>query len=64
MDFKLPENTTMIADTARRYLKENYSFDSYIAQLNESNHLEANRLPLMTGERVKLRPPTVIPAHH
>jgi len=43
MDFKLPENTTMIADTARRYLKDNYSFDTYIAQLNESNHLEANR---------------------
>ena len=40
MDFKLPENTTMIADTARRYLKDNYSFDTYIAQLNESNHLE------------------------
>ena len=47
MDFKLPENTTMIADTARRYLKDNYSFDSYIAQLNESNHLEANRWQAM-----------------
>ena len=47
MDFKLPENTTMIADTARRYLKDNYSFDTYIAQLNESNHLEANRWQAM-----------------
>ena len=35
MDFKLPENTTMIADTARRYLKDNYSFDTYIAQIIE-----------------------------
>ena len=47
MDFKLPENTNMIADTARRYLKDNYSFDTYIAQLNESNHLEANRWQAM-----------------
>jgi alkylation response protein AidB-like acyl-CoA dehydrogenase len=48
MDFKLPENTTMIADTARRYLKDNYSFDTYIAQLDESNHLDEGRWQAMT----------------
>ncbi len=47
MDFKLPENTTMIADTSRRYLKDNYSFDTYIAQLAENNHLEAGRWQAM-----------------
>lgn len=48
MDFKLPDNTTMIADTARRYLKDNYSFDTYLAQLNEDNHLDAGRWRAMT----------------
>jgi alkylation response protein AidB-like acyl-CoA dehydrogenase len=48
MDFKLPESTTMIADTARRYLKDSYSFDTYIAQLDEKNHLEAGRWLSMT----------------
>ena len=48
MDFKLPENTTMIADTALRYLKDNYSFDTYIAQLDESNHLDEGRWQAMT----------------
>ncbi|MEQ3637982.1 acyl-CoA dehydrogenase family protein [Alcanivorax sp.] len=48
MDFKLPENTTMIADTARRYLKDNYSFDTYVAQLDKSNHLDVGRWQTMT----------------
>lgn len=47
MDFKLSENTTMIADTARRYLKDNYSFDIYRAQLQDTNHLNDSRWQAM-----------------
>lgn len=47
MDFKFSENTTLIADTARRYLKENYSFDTYRAQLQENNHVDASRWQTM-----------------
>lgn len=43
MDFKLPENTTMIADTAKRYLKDNYSFDTYRKQLAEARHINDSR---------------------
>lgn len=47
MDFKLSENTTIIADTARRYLKDNYSFDVYRSQLQEADHLHAARWQAM-----------------
>jgi len=43
MDFKLPENTTMIADTAKRYLKDNYGFDTYRKQLAEGRHINDSR---------------------
>ncbi|WP_340676369.1 acyl-CoA dehydrogenase family protein [Paraperlucidibaca sp.] len=47
MDFKLSENTTLIADTARRYLRENYSFDAYRAQLQEADHVNVRRWQAM-----------------
>lgn len=43
MDFKLSENTTLIADTARRYLKDNYSFDVYRSQLQDADHVHPAR---------------------
>lgn len=47
MDFKLSENTTMIADTAKRYLKDNYSFEKYRSQLLETNHVDPARWQIM-----------------
>ena len=47
MEFTLPENTTLIADTARRYLKNNYSFDAYRQQLEQADHLQSPRWSLM-----------------
>lgn len=47
MDFKLSENTTLIADTAKRYLKDNYSFDIYREQLKETNHVDPARWQIM-----------------
>ncbi len=47
MDFNLSENTTIIADTARRYLKDQYSFDTYRNVLVQSNHLNPSRWQTM-----------------
>ncbi|MEE4250686.1 MAG: acyl-CoA dehydrogenase family protein [Alcanivoracaceae bacterium] len=43
MEFNLPENTTLIADTARRYLKDNYSFEIYRQHIEQQNHVDASR---------------------
>ncbi len=43
MEFNLSENTTLVADTARRYLKDHYSFDVYRAQLALTDHCDASR---------------------
>lgn len=47
MEFNLPENTILIADTARRYLKDNYSFEIYRRQLEQQNHVDASRWSAM-----------------
>jgi len=47
MDFNLSENTIMIADTAKRYLKDQYSFDIYRNVIARSNHLESSRWQMM-----------------
>lgn len=43
MDFKLSENTRLIANTAHRYLRDHYSFETYNDQLQQTNHLDAAR---------------------
>ena len=47
MEFNLSDNTTMVADTARRYLKDHYGFDTYMQQLNQLNHCDPSRWELM-----------------
>lgn len=47
MEFNLSDNTTMVADTARRYLKDHYGFDAYTAQLDQTNHRDPSRWGVM-----------------
>lgn len=47
MEFNLSENTTMVADTARRYLKDHYGFVTYNEQLNLTSHCDPARWGLM-----------------
>jgi alkylation response protein AidB-like acyl-CoA dehydrogenase len=47
MEFNLSENTTMVADTARRYLKDHYGFVTYNEQLNQTSHCDPARWGLM-----------------
>jgi alkylation response protein AidB-like acyl-CoA dehydrogenase len=47
MEFNLSENTTMVADTARRYLKDHYGFHTYTEQLNQTRHCDSSRWDLM-----------------
>lgn len=47
MEFNLSENTTLVADTARRYLKDHYGFATYNEQLNQNNHCDPARWDLM-----------------
>lgn len=48
MEFNLSENTTLVADTARRYLKDRYGFATYNEQLNQDSHCDPARWDLMT----------------
>ncbi|MES3040685.1 MAG: acyl-CoA dehydrogenase family protein [Pseudomonadota bacterium] len=47
MEFNLPESTTLIADTARRYLKDNYSFEAYRQQIDQRDHFDQSRWSVM-----------------
>ena len=47
MEFNLSENTTMVADTARRYLKDHYGFVTYNEQLKQTSHCDPERWGLM-----------------